>query len=213
VTIDLDALGEISGTIYNDADGDGVQDPEEEGIDGLEVLITDVNGNTQTITTDSNGNYSAMLPPGMITITINEAGLPEGIQQTEGSNPITVNVVADRTVTIENSGFVIPNSNDSIEIFTALSPNGDGINDEFFIKGLDRFPENTLRIFNRWGVQVFEAERYGQVETPMFKGISQGRVTVSKDDQLPVGTYFYILNYLDNNNKNKSISGYLYINR
>jgi hypothetical protein len=41
----------------------------------------------------------------------------------------------------------------------------------------------------------FETKQYDN-ETRVFKGISEGRVTVDKGrSQLPTGTYFYVLNY------------------
>ena len=43
-------------------------------------------------------------------------------------------------------------SDDDLEIFNALSPNGDGTNDVFTIRNIENFPENELQIFNRWGV-------------------------------------------------------------
>ena len=98
-------------------------------------------------------------------------------------------------------------------VFTGISPNGDGINDEFRIVGLDAFPNNTLRIYNRWGVQVFEEDGYEQPGFEPFIGISNGRVTISANEELPVGTYYYVLEYVNDANVNVSRTGYLYINR
>jgi gliding motility-associated-like protein len=47
--------------------------------------------------------------------------------------------------------FVIPN---------VVTPNGDGVNDMFFIQNLDLSQANTLVVFNRWGNVVFEVENY-----------------------------------------------------
>tara|TARA_R110002124_G_scaffold71232_6_gene190937 strand:+ start:4419 stop:7085 length:2667 start_codon:yes stop_codon:yes gene_type:complete len=99
-----------------------------------------------------------------------------------------------------------------IEVFNALSPNGDGKNDEFFIEGLDCYPDNKVEIYNRWGVLVFEREKYNNKERA-FKGKSEGRVTVGQSQDLPTGTYFYILKYSDFDAKVIEKSGYLYINR
>ncbi|WP_378183080.1 gliding motility-associated C-terminal domain-containing protein [Aquimarina sp. SS2-1] len=94
-----------------------------------------------------------------------------------------------------------------LEIFTAVSPNGDGFNDTFTIQGLARFPENELFIYNRWGVLVFNKKAYH--ENQNFAGVSEGRATISKDSNLPVGTYYYVLNIEGARDR----SGYLYINR
>ena len=115
-----------------------------------------------------------------------------------GDNPTVINVIKQDCV---------------IEVFNAVSSNGDGINDEFHIKGLECYPTNTVEIYNRWGVKVFETSNYG-FNKNVFKGYSDGRSTISKSDGLPDGTYFYILKYLDNtSNKMLDKSGYLYIKK
>lgn len=97
-----------------------------------------------------------------------------------------------------------------VTVYNAISPNGDGINDTFHIEGIDRFPDNKVEIYNRWGVKVYDATSYNESDN-MFRGYSDGRTTLKRGDKLPTGTYFYILNY---NNGTQVIerSGYLYIN-
>lgn len=41
-----------------------------------------------------------------------------------------------------------------------ITPNGDGKNDLFAVIGLDRYPGSTLRVFNRWGSEVYQSEDY-----------------------------------------------------
>ena len=72
--------------------------------------------------------------------------------------------------------------------------------------------DNTVMIYNRWGVLVFEREGYNQ--TNAFKGNSEGRVNVQQGDGLPEGTYWYILRYKNQSAGNVTEkAGYLYINR
>lgn len=47
-----------------------------------------------------------------------------------------------------------------ITIPNVITPNGDGHNDEFFIDGLNYYPNSQLVIFNRWGKKVFETSNY-----------------------------------------------------
>ncbi|MFD2561721.1 DUF7507 domain-containing protein, partial [Aquimarina rubra] len=117
----------------------------------------------------------------------------------------------DETVTVIEGVFTDPD--DPIIIYTGISPNGDGVNDEFRIVGLRNFPDNTLRIYNRWGVQVFEEDGYEQPGVELFKGISNGRVTISQNNELPVGTYYYVLEYINARGIDTYKAGYLYINR
>ncbi|AUC80835.1 Calx-beta domain-containing protein [Lacinutrix sp. Bg11-31] len=100
---------------------------------------------------------------------------------------------------------------DDLEVFQAVTPNGDNDNDVFVIKNIELFPENTVEIYNRWGVLVYETEGYGQNDN-FFKGESNGRVTIKQKEQLPVGTYFYIVKY-KKGDEAKSKAGHLYIQR
>jgi gliding motility-associated-like protein len=101
---------------------------------------------------------------------------------------------------------------DEVEVFNVLTPNGDGVHDVLQISGLENFPNNTIRIYNRWGVMVYTTNGY-DMQGNFFDGTSQGRVTVDIDNKLPVGTYFYILDYEDDTGNQQSLSGYIYINR
>jgi len=81
-----------------------------------------------------------------------------------------------------------------------LTLNGDGINDILEIlclKGGD-FPDNSLRIFNRWGDEIYVAEPY----------LNGWDGTYGNDKkELPAGTYFYLFR-LDKNN-NEFEAGYI----
>ncbi|WP_459213097.1 gliding motility-associated C-terminal domain-containing protein [Aquimarina rhabdastrellae] len=102
---------------------------------------------------------------------------------------------------------------EGIIIYTGISPNEDGSNDTFTIAGLERYPNNTVKIYNRWGILVFETRSYEQPTTTRFDGTSDGRATIQVDKKLPAGTYYYVLEYKTNNGEEHSIAGYLYINR
>jgi gliding motility-associated-like protein len=120
-------------------------------------------------------------------------------------------------INVNNECFVLDCG--TITIHNAFSPNGDEFNQKFVIENIDDticYPENTVEIYNRWGVLVFETKNYNN-ETNYFDGTSKGRTTISQSSGLPTGTYFYILNWtsLDNNNKtvtNKK-EGYLYLTK
>jgi gliding motility-associated-like protein len=88
-----------------------------------------------------------------------------------------------------------------IVIFTAVSANGDGINDEFYIANIEEYPESKLQIFNRWGNQVYETINYK----------NDWRGTWNGNRDLPDGTYFYILEL--NDEANRVFKGYLELYR
>ncbi|MBA9073862.1 gliding motility-associated-like protein, partial [Flavobacterium gossypii] len=99
-----------------------------------------------------------------------------------------------------------------IIVHNAISPNGDTLNEFFMIEGLDCYPNNTVEIYNRWGVLVFDAQGYDNTNK-VFRGISEGRATVKKSEELPDGTYYYVLKYVDADGKSREKASYLYINR
>src|SRR5690606_3938287 len=49
---------------------------------------------------------------------------------------------------------------DILEMPNGISPNGDGFNDFFTVRGLENYPNNKLLVFNRWGNQVYEEQNY-----------------------------------------------------
>ncbi len=109
--------------------------------------------------------------------------------------------------------YLEPNAQeDELEVINVLTPNNDGLNEYLRIIGIENYPDNTVKIYNRWGVLVFSTRAYDN-EGNVFDGSSDGRVTVSPDKKLPVGTYFYILDYKDNLGQTKTLTGYIYINR
>ncbi len=70
-----------------------------------------------------------------------------------------------------------------VEPANAFSPNGDGVNDVWGIKYIDSYPNVSVDIFNRYGNKVFSSTGYTRPFDGMFK-----------NEALPVGTYYYIIN-------------------
>lgn len=83
---------------------------------------------------------------------------------------------------------------------TGFTPNGDGSNDVFFIRGLDAYPTNLLVIVNRWGNRVFERVNYRNDWDG--ESIQGGR--------LPNGTYFAILQV---SGGERTLQGYIDLRR
>ena len=84
----------------------------------------------------------------------------------------------------------------NVVVYDIVSPDGDGIADVLTISGLDCYPDNTLEIYNRWGIRVFWTKGYGTTGD-LFRGYSDGRVTIQRNKKLPTGTYYYVLNYVN----------------
>ena len=89
--------------------------------------------------------------------------------------------------TIDSVTVVVANDIASIPPINFISPNDDGKNDVLEFSGLEKFGENSLRVFNRWGDQVYSKVNYQQDEE-RFDGTKNGR-------KLPAGNYFYVLSF------------------
>ena len=96
-------------------------------------------------------------------------------------------------------------------VYNGISVGGDK-NNHFHIAGIESYPNNTVRIYNRWGVKVWEVQSYDNVRN-VFKGISNGRVTIEAAKKLPQGTYYYVIEYVDENNQQQSMVGWLYLKK
>ena len=100
------------------------------------------------------------------------------------------------TVAITVNCFV----NRALEVYTGLSPNGDGVNDSFLIEGIENFPNNSVSIFNRWGNMVFHQDGYK----------NEWKATWDDRNVLPDGTYFYMINLGDGS---KPLKGFMHVRR
>lgn len=83
--------------------------------------------------------------------------------------------------------YVKPADLNDLFVYTGVSPNGDGNNDTWKIRGIEKYPDNTVLIFNRWGDKVREFANYNNT-TLSWDGKNEN------GEPLPNGTYFYILN-------------------
>ena len=118
----------VSGSLYIDENGNGIQDPGEADLANVDVIITDVNGDMQTVTTDSNGDWTATVPPGTVTVDIdeNDPQFPSGSEQTEGNDPTIVTAVAGMDTDSGNDGFFLPGT---VSGQLYLDENGNGVQD------------------------------------------------------------------------------------
>ncbi|MEZ7516057.1 Ig-like domain-containing protein, partial [Flavobacterium frigidarium] len=180
-----------------DTDGDGVIDGTEvddntnplDGCDSIEEHVT-VKQSINFLTTDCDGD-----------------GLPNGEE-----------IGVDPTNPRDTDGDGIPDylepnnkSEKEINVNQLITPNGDGFNDILVIENLDLYPENSVRIYNRWGVLVWDTTGYNS-KNNYFYGKSTGRLTIGGNEMLPTGTYFYVINYVNKDSVSIDTSGYIYIN-
>lgn len=140
---------------------------------------------------------------------VDEGGIADSVNKTV-TTPLYLDNYGLFTLARVNEDLVLPGD---VVVYNGITANGDGQNDYFIIDGIQNLPNNRVQIYNRWGVLVFETDNYDS-NGNVFRGYSNGRLTVSGSNQLPTGTYFYILSYDHSANGDVNRikqAGYLYI--
>ncbi len=75
--------------------------------------------------------------------------------------------------------------------YEGISPNGDGMNDTWVIDNIEQYPENVVRIYNRWGVLIYEVQNYDNQER-VWDGTSNQNAFADSDNTAS-STYFYVI--------------------
>jgi gliding motility-associated-like protein len=78
------------------------------------------------------------------------------------------------------------NSNCDVFVYNGFTPNGDGINDFWVIENIEKFPNNKVYIFNRWGNRIFQTTNYDNLKNRWDGKTTSGQALTN-------GTYFYII--------------------
>ena len=93
-----------------------------------------------------------------------------------------------------------------VDIPQGLSPNGDGMNDCLVLDHLEASDDIVkAEIYNRYGVKVFELNDY----TSEWCGQDASSGNSNSNDLLPVGTYFYVIQF---NSGRAPITSWIYLN-
>jgi len=87
--------------------------------------------------------------------------------------------------------------NDAINVIprNVFTPNGDGIDDEWFIEYIENYPGAEITIYNGLGSVVYESNNYNNDWNAVYQG---------KD--LPETAYFYVIRYEEKNPKTGSVT-------
>lgn len=109
------------------------------------------------------------------------------------SNPNIINPIATPEVTITytltgefngciQSDYVVITVDSGLFFPNTFSPNGDGTNDQWVIRGIEKYPDCDVRIFDRWGQEIFQSTGYSS---------SKAWDGTTKTGKVPSGVYFY----------------------
>jgi len=100
--------------------------------------------------------------------------------------------VPDNDATTDNEPTIVPAQ--------AFTPNGDGNNDTWVVPGIENYPNNVVKVYNRSGHEVFAARSYQNTWGGYYKG---------KHGILPAGSYLYVIDFGDGSAPKQ---GWIFIN-
>ena len=89
--------------------------------------------------------------------------------------------------------------NGCIEVPSGFTPNNDNVHDEWVIYGLSDFPNVVVKIYNRWGQEIFSSIGYDNPWDGKYNG-----------SDLPIATYYYVIEL---NESDKVLNGTVTIKR
>lgn len=95
----------------------------------------------------------------------------------------TVIVTDNIGCTLSTSVFVQPTIG-CFFIATAITPNGDGVNDEWILGGLEFYSQAKINVYNRWGQNVFTSKGYSARWDARYQG-----------EMLPIADYYFTIDY------------------
>ena len=81
---------------------------------------------------------------------------------------------------------------EDLSIPNMFSPNDDGINDSWIIKGIEKYPNNRIVIYDRWGQEVFKTSSYNSEKA------WTGKV---KNNIVTEGVFYFVLELNDEEKK------------
>ncbi|NNF20600.1 MAG: cadherin-like domain-containing protein, partial [Saprospiraceae bacterium] len=119
---------------------------------------------------------------------------------------VVCDVRPDQLCSIGSVIIDVPPRERVIRAFEAVSPNGDGLNDFWVIEDIMYFPNNTVRVFDRWNNLVYEVSGYDN-DAVSWKGYPNKGPSKK---MLADGTYFYTI---DPGDGSKGLSGKIVIKR
>jgi gliding motility-associated-like protein len=146
-----------------------------------------------TVTIDDDGNYVYKPLPGFL-----------------GTDSVKYNICVRNTqgLVCSEGKLVFIIKEGALSLYPTISPNDDNINDEWVIENIDRYPNNQVTIYDRWGNKIYHDKGYNNTNK-VWKGHTNVSSVIGSRE-LPEGTYFYLVELGDGS---KVRSGYIVLKR
>ena len=90
-----------------------------------------------------------------------------------------------------------------VNISEAITPNGDGVNDTWFINNIEKYPSNSVKVYNRWGDLIFSKNNYQNDWNGSY---------VNDGNNIPDSSSYYYTIDLDGNGS-IDFKGWIYITK
>ena len=152
-----------------------------------EAIVTDFQVVNETCRGEFDGSIELSISGGIEPYEVQweDDGSIGLIRSNLDSKNYTVTIRDGNDCEIMASIFV--NQNCDPKIYDTISPNGDDVNDIWVVPGIEDFPNNEVRIYNRWGEIIYEKNGYA----------NDWSGTTTDGKKLSDGAYYYVLKYND----------------
>ncbi|QNJ98342.1 T9SS type B sorting domain-containing protein [Constantimarinum furrinae] len=173
--------------------------------EGMNTATFDLTVQNELISTDPDDMISYFTT--LENAIANENAIADPEQYVNSIDPQTIYVRLENEICFTTASFLITTKNCPPQIPQGISPNGDGLNDVFKIKGLiDVFEDFILKIYSREGNLIYE----GGNEDGLWDAIPNTGL-LYKETIVPVGTYYYVL-ILNDPEFPEPYLGWVYVN-
>jgi len=215
-TVTLNAVGGVEPIGYKWADGRTTAMIDNLAAGSYDYTVTDSDGceYTNSVTIEGPTEAGALTSSitdakctntadGAIDITVLNLGTDltfdwsngDTSEDISGVNPGDYSVVViDENGCKATATFLVQNDCEPDKLPDIITPNGDGVNATWVIPDIDKYPNNKVQIFNRWGSLIYTKEAYTNDWDATIDG-----------EELPAGAYYYVLDY--NNGESQRACG------
>lgn len=131
------------------------------------------NGSIEISISGGTPSYSILWSDGSGNALLEDLGPGTYDVQVSDANQCTAEESYTLTYTQENC----------ITAYEIITPNDDGYNDTWRIRGIEYYPQATVEIYDRWGKRVFYSRGYDQPWDGRYEG-----------ELLPMASYHYVIN-------------------
>ena len=178
------------------------------------VVNSQTGGNAGNIYTNDTVNGAAVIPSAVTFTLIDNGGL-NGVQvqagnviippgTTPGTYTLTYKLCqAGLPTNCDTATIIVEVGDFGIVVPEGISPDGDGLNDVWYIRGIENYPKNQVTLYNRWGNLIYRRNPYKND----WDGKSDNALTVNGNDRVPAGTYYWVIDL----GTGKKLTGFVYV--